>query len=493
MNRELPRCSTRASAGAAPRNRFGGNCRGLGLWNTGAVPAGQGEIPLSRLVGALSYALDIAEGEPPGHAVKTCLIGMQVAEALGLDRQSRSDLFYALLLKDAGCSANSAHMAALFGADDQRAKRTSKVVDWARPLPAFLWSLRTVAPRGSLRARAVRLLAIKNEGEVTRALMQARCDRGAEIARKLGFSDATAEAIRTLDEHWDGHGQPRRMSGEQIPLLGRILCLSQTMEVFHRARGVAGAYRVAEGRSGQWFDPALVVALGSFRDDAGFWRSLENPDLSTVEPPDRALQADDERLDRIADGFAGIIDAKSPWTHQHSYREGAIATSIAAVLGLEQRAVRDLWRAAQLHDIGKLGISNRILDKPGPLSVEEIEKIKEHPVLTRRILERTPCFEQLAPLASSHHERLDGSGYPLALRGSEMSMPMRVLAVADVYEALTAERPYRRARSVPEALEIMRDDVPHRLDQEAFGALERALDEPRSYSGAAAGPGPLLR
>lgn len=455
--------------------------------------AGHGEIPLSGLIGALSYALDIAEGEPPGHAVKSCLIGMRVAHVLELDRRARSDLFYALLLKDAGCSANSAHMAALFGADDQRAKRTSKVVDWARPLPAFLWSLRTVAPRGSLRARAKRLMAIKNEGEVTRALMQARCDRGAEIARKLGFTDATAEAIRTLDEHWDGHGQPRRLQGEQIPLLGRILCLSQTMEVFHRARGAALAWRVAESRSGQWFDPAVVEALGSFREDAAFWASLADPDLSAVEPPDRALRADDERLDRIADGFAAIIDAKSPWTHQHSYREGAIATSIAGVLGLEPRTVRDLWRAAQLHDIGKLGISNRILDKPGPLSVDEVEKVKEHPVLTRRILERTPCFEELAPLASSHHERLDGSGYPLALRGNDLSMPMRVLAVADVYEALTAERPYRPARSTPEALQIMRDDVPHRLDQDAFGALQRALGGSPSYSGAAEGLRPLLR
>jgi HD-GYP domain-containing protein (c-di-GMP phosphodiesterase class II) len=457
------------------------------------VPRGQGEIPLSQLVGALSYALDIAEGEPPGHAVKTCLIGMQVADALALDRQPRSDLFYALLLKDAGCSANSAHMAALFGADDQRAKRTSKVVDWARPLPAFLWSLRTVAPHRSLRARLERLLAIKNEGEVTRALMQARCDRGAEIARKLGFTDATAEAIRTLDEHWDGHGQPRRVQGEQIPLLGRILCLSQTVEVFHRVRGVAAAYRVAKRRSGQWFDPALVEAFESFRDDVAFWASLEDPDLSAVEPPDRALAADEERLDRIADGFAAIIDAKSPWTHQHSYREGAIATGIAAELGLERGAVRDLWRAAQLHDIGKLGISNRILDKPGPLSQEEVEKIKEHPILTRQILERTPCFEELAPLASSHHERLDGSGYPLALGASDLSMPMRVLAVADVYEALTAERPYRPARSVPEALTIMSKDVPHRLDQEAFDALQQSLSGPLSYSGAAAAPGPLLR
>ena len=158
--------------------------------------AGSQEIALSELISALSGALDIAEGEPTGHAVRSCLIGMRLGEALGLDPATRSDLFYALLLKDAGSSANSEHMAALFGADDQVAKRTSKVVNWARPFDAFLWSLRTVAPDGSLAERTARLRAIRNEGQVTRSLMQARCYRGAEIARKLGFSEATAEAIR---------------------------------------------------------------------------------------------------------------------------------------------------------------------------------------------------------------------------------------------------------------------------------------------------------
>jgi HD-GYP domain-containing protein (c-di-GMP phosphodiesterase class II) len=441
------------------------------------VLGGQGEIPLSRLVGALSYALDIGEGEPPGHAARTCLIGMRIADVLELGPQAKSDLYYALLLKDAGCSANSAHMTALFGADDRHAKRTSKLVNWARPLPAFIWSVRTVAPGGSLWARTERLMAIKNEGEVTRALMQARCDRGAEIALKLGFSRATAEAIRTLDEHWDGHGQPRRLQGEQIPLLGRILCLAQTVEVFHRQRGNRLAYQVAWRRSGEWFDPQLVSALETFRADTRFWASLAHPDLTAVEPPDRALAADDERLDEIADGFAGIVDAKSPWTHCHADGVGALATGIGGRLGLGAKTVRDLGRAAQLHDIGKLGISNRILDKRGPLTEGEFAQVKGHPVLTRRILERTPCFEELAPLASSHHERLDGSGYPLALTGRELTMPMRVLAVADIYEALTADRPYRPAWSTDDALQIIRNDVPARLDRDAFAALETLVED----------------
>ena len=187
--------------------------------------------------------------------MRSCLIGMRLAQELELDSATRSHLFYALLLKDAGCSANSARMAALFGADDHVAKRTSKRVNWARKFPAFVWALRTVAPRGSAGARIDRLRAIKDEGQVTRALMQARCDRGAEIAYLLGFERETAEAIRALDEHWDGYGQPRGLRGEEIPLLGRLLCLAQTAEIFHAAGGASAACRMAKRRSGGWFDP----------------------------------------------------------------------------------------------------------------------------------------------------------------------------------------------------------------------------------------------
>ena len=440
-------------------------------------------IRLSEVIGGLSYALDVTEGEPPGHAVRSCLIGMRLAEALELDGATRSQLFYALLLKDAGCSANSARMAALFGADDQEAKRTAKRSNWSRALPAFLWSLRTVAPDGSLQERAARLKAIKDEGEVTRSLMQARCDRGAEIALLLGLERGTAEAIRALDEHWDGNGQPRGLAGEEIPLLARILCLAQSAEIFHAEGGLDAALRVAGRRAGEWFDPALVEALGACRDDVAFWASLDEADASAWEPPDRLLTADDERLDRIAAAFAGVIDAKSPWTYRHSDRASVIAVSLAAALGADEEDLVDLRRAAMLHDIGKLAISNRILDKPGRLNAREVAVVREHPILTARILERIPGFAHLAPLARSHHERLDGSGYPLGLTAGEFTLPMRVLAVADVYEATTSDRPYRAAMSSEQALAILRADAPARLDAEAVAALERLL-EPRADASA---------
>jgi HD-GYP domain-containing protein (c-di-GMP phosphodiesterase class II) len=434
-------------------------------------------VRLSRVIGAMSYALDVTEGEPPGHAVRACKIGMRLAQAVELDAVTRSRLFYALLLKDAGCSANSAKMAALFGADDHLAKRTSKRVDWSARLPAFVWSLRTVAPGGSVRGRLDRLLAIKAEGEVTRALMQARCDRGAEIALMLGLEVETAEAIRTLDEHWDGRGQPRGLRADEIPLLGRILCLAQTVEIFHAAGGVGAVWRVARRRRGRWFDPALVDALGTVLEDAAFWSSLDDGDVAEWEPDDQLLTADDAQLDRIAAAFAGVVDAKSPWTYRHSDRACLIVLGLAGALGADVGTLRYLRRAALLHDIGKLAISNQILDKPAPLTSAEYARIREHPIITERILARVPGCEHIASIAGAHHERLDGGGYPRGLSAAELTMPMRLLAVADVYEALTSERPYRPALRSEAALRIIRADVPDRLDREAFTALARVLAE----------------
>ena len=228
----------------------------------------------------------------------------------------------------------------------------------------------------------------------------------------LGFAPETAEAIRALDEHWDGAGQPRGLRGEEIPLLARILCLAQTAEIFHRSGGVRAAWAVLRKRAGRWFDPALVEAFGSFRDDAAFWGTLGDDDIGAWEPAGGILLADDAQLDRIADAFAGVVDAKSPWTYRHSDRTCVIVLSVAEALGADERQLRDLRRAALLHDIGKLAVSNRILDKPAALTASEYAAVREHPLITERILARVPGCEHLATIAGAHHERLDGARLP---------------------------------------------------------------------------------
>src|SRR5687767_9067895 len=172
--------------------------------------------------------------------------------------------------------------------------------------------------------------------------MQARCDRGAEIALMLGLGRESAEAIRALDEHWDGGGQPRGLRGEEIPLLGRILCLAQTVEIFYAAGGMRAAWAVACRRRGRWFDPALVDALGTLRGDSAFWASLPAGDAAHWEPEDRLLTIDEARLDRIAYAFAGVVDAKSPWTYRHSDRACLIVMSLATACGADPATLSDL-------------------------------------------------------------------------------------------------------------------------------------------------------
>src|SRR3954471_8969629 len=234
----------------------------------------QGRISLSEVLSALSCALDLTEGAPAGHSMRACLIGMRIAEAIGLDASERSALYYALLLKDAGCSSNAGRMAALFGADDQMVKPRMKAVDWHRRVGLALETARTVAHGRPLVERVRQFVAIARTPDTTRNLIQIRCDRGASIALQLGFPAETADAIRSLDEHWCGRGYARGLSGAEIPLLARIANLAQTIEAFHDRGGVDAAHRVARERSGRWFDPVLARIVIRWRRDDPWWDLL---------------------------------------------------------------------------------------------------------------------------------------------------------------------------------------------------------------------------
>ena len=447
-------------------------------------------LRMSEVISALSYALDITEGQPPGHAIRSCLIGMRLASELGLDDATRSSLYYALLLKDAGCSSNAAKISSLFRGDDLRLKAGVKTVDWTRFGANAVWALRNVAPDSSRLGRAVAVLRLGLRGGTQQEIFATRCERGAEIALELGFDEATAAAIRTLDEHWDGRGQPLGLRAEEIPLLGRILCLSQSVDIFAVVEGPATAFRMARDRRGTWFDPDLVRSLEAFEGDGEFWARLSSDRIeelvAEIEPAEHVLHVDESGLDRIADAFARVIDAKSPFTARHSERVAEVATGIGAVLGLPDEELRRLRRAALLHDIGKLGVSNLILDKPAGLTAAERESVELHPAHTHEFLRRVSPFAGLAADASDHHEKLDGSGYPRGLSGDEVSLTARILAVADMFEAMTAERPYRGATPTDDVLAALDAETPATLDPRCVAAL-RAWVEAASDQVASAG------
>lgn len=220
------------------------------------------QLRVSEVIAALSHALDLVEGQSMGHALRTCMLGMRLAEVIGLAPDDRGDLYYALLLKDAGCSTNAAMMHNIFGGDELKAKREVKTTDWTKMSFAGLrYLLRNAAPDGSLTERARRIVSLGlNRKKQSQELIGTRCQRGGKIALKMGFSSGTADAIRNLDEHWNGEGFPVGTRGQAIPLLGRILCLCQTLENYANTEGVEGAFRMLEKRSGKWFDPELVQA-----------------------------------------------------------------------------------------------------------------------------------------------------------------------------------------------------------------------------------------
>src|SRR5580658_7324731 len=334
-------------------------------------------VRVSEIISALSFALDLTEGRPMGHSVRSCMIGMRIAAGIGLSVADQGHLFYALLLKDAGCSSNSSKLFHILSADEIRAKRDVKLTDWTRvgwdSLKYALTHVATGAPFLE-RVRTLVRVAAKQQTESC-ALVKIRCERGASIARRIGFQEPVAQAIHSLDEHWNGGGYPDGLRGEEIPLFARIMNLSQTLEVFMVNRGKEAAIEVARKRSGRWFDPELVRVAASLAKRELLWDGLDQEQsiehALALEPDERRLLANEETIENICQAFAEIVDAKSPFTYRHSTGVAEAAIGISRQLGLGEEDITFMRRAALLHDVGKLSVSNTILEKPGALNKDE--------------------------------------------------------------------------------------------------------------------------
>lgn len=433
-------------------------------------------ISLSEVISALSFALDLTENAVPGHALRSCLLGMRLATEAELPGEQSANLYYALLLKDAGCSSNAARMCQIVGGDDRAMKAGAKLEDWTKPHKPRLATLqllwKQVLPWATPLHRVSRILKIGfTQHSNNREMITLRCERGANIVGKLGMGDLASEAVRHLDEHWDGGGYPDSLIGEKIPFLSRICAVAQHLDVFATEYGTQRAIEVLNQRSGTWFDPELVRVAVTLHGRNTLWASCLTGDnleqtrqaVLTLDPGKGQYVASN-RIDEICEAFADVVDAKSPFTFRHSLGVADVALKIAKAMDLPQERVQLIRRAALLHDIGKLSVPNSILDKKGVLNEQERLLVEEHPDLTRRILERVDAFRELAIIASQHHEKLDGTGYPNQLVADQLSLEARIIAVADVYAALREERPYRAGLECEQIFAIIQELTPHKLD-----------------------------
>jgi HAMP domain-containing protein len=175
--------------------------------------------------------------------------------------------------------------------------------------------------------------------------------------------------------------------------------------------------------------------------------------------------------------LARAVDAKSAWTAGHSERVTELALKIGKVLNIDSDSLEKLQRGAFLHDIGKIGVPLAVLDKPAKLSDEEFGLIKRHPDLGAKIIEPINAFREILPMVSQHHERFDGKGYPAGLAGEEIHQGARILAVADVYDALSSDRPYRKGMVIEATLGLIQKEAGHQFDPEMVKALLKVIAE----------------
>ena len=179
---------------------------------------------------------------------------------------------------------------------------------------------------------------------------------------------------------------------------------------------------------------------------------------------------------QMARTLALAVEAREPHAHGHSERVALLATEIAIELDCPRELIREIQLAARLHDIGKIAIPDHVLFKPGRLTPAEFSEIKRHPTVAVEILRCLDHFHDIIPLIESHHEWYSGEGYPNKLKGEEIPLGARILAVADAYDAMTCPRPYRRRLSNEETAQVLRDEAGRQWDAGVVDAVLRVLE-----------------
>jgi HD-GYP domain-containing protein (c-di-GMP phosphodiesterase class II) len=439
------------------------------------------EVRLAELVAALSLGVDLGFGQPMEHVLRECMIALRVADRLGLDETERSTVYYTALLVNVGCHADAHEQAKWFG--DDIALKSGKYDGDFRSLRAAVAMISLVGSGNPPlhRFRVGLEFAISGRHDLDGMVAQHSAIARA-LAERLGLPGEVQESVGSSYEQWDGKGWPGGLAGDRIPVAARLSQFAEFIEVAHRVGGVAAALELAEQRAGLQFDPALTAVLRT--DPEGILGELDSAHTWTAvidaEPALRVTLTGDA-FDQALLAIADFVDLKSPYTLGHARAVAELTASAATRLGLPGEEVGMLRRAGLVHDLGRLGVSNAIWDKPGPLGAGEWERVRLHPYLTERMLHQSPTLAPLGEIAVQHRERLDGSGYPKGLSGGSISRPARILGAVDAYRSMREPRPYRPPLDAEEAAGELQADVrAGKLDAEAVAAVLAAAGHPVS-------------
>ncbi len=438
---------------------------------TASGPAGDLRPRLVELVAALSLAADLGLGQPMEHGMRACLIATRLAGNLGLDEQARDDVYWVSLLGMVGCTADSYELRQIWG--DDLALRAGMFGAGPSELSIAGYFLARAGSDGGPARRVgqgARLLA--GGMRAVAESLTTHCQVTGRLADQLQFGSGVRDPLQHTFARWDGKGVPRGLSGEEIALPARIFTVANYVEVQHRLQGAEKAIAFSRDCAGSLMDPEVVEGL-----TGGGTEVLEGldergwDDVIAAEAGTRPRLVGEE-LDAALAALGDFADLKSPWFSGHSGRVAELAVAAATELGLPRPEVVRLRRAALVHALGRAGVPNTIWDKPKALTIGERERMQLYAYYTDRILRRGSLAD-LADLASASHERIDGSGYPRGLSGAALTMSARVLAAADVYDAMKSPRPHREALPAERAAELMREEV--RAGQLDGGAVDAVL------------------
>jgi HD-GYP domain-containing protein (c-di-GMP phosphodiesterase class II) len=448
----------------------------------------QDEVRTAELIAALCLATDLGTQLPFEHGLHSTLVAMRLAEQLGVGVGTATQTYYACLLFHAGCTADTSVSAELF---DEGALLTHFTpVMFASPGQSLAGIVRALAPEDAPpAARALRVArGLPTAVRGYRDVLAAGCEVAEMLSKRLGVPPPVRALLAQLTERWDGRGVPGRLRGEEIALPVRIVQVARDATFQQLLGGPEFAAQVIRTRAGRAFDPAIaglladeaVAILAPLREERSAW----DPVLAAEPRPTLTLRgsAVDEALAAMGD----FADLASPYQVGHSAGVTELAAAAARRLGLQPAEVITVRRAALVHDVGRVAVPARIWRKAGPLTPDEWERVRLHAYHSERVLCRSAFLATLAPVATSHHERLDGSGYHRGVAAVALPPTARVLAAADAYHAMTEPRPHREALAPERAAELLGLQVREgRLDAatvaavlEAAGHITPALPRP---------------